>query len=73
MGLAKAEAFLDSNPDVLCPNSRKRDSFKLPVADSPATWLIAPVESINQSRQVSGTSDASKTQSRLIRSWPCLA
>jgi hypothetical protein len=37
--------------------------------DSPGTWLITPVESINESRQVSGTSGASKTQSELIRSY----
>ena len=30
--------------------------------NSPGTWVITPVESTNQSRQVSGTSDASKTQ-----------
>jgi hypothetical protein len=39
-------------------------------SDSPGTWPINPFKSTNQSRQVSGTSDASKTQSGLTRNYP---
>jgi hypothetical protein len=35
--------------------------------DSPGTWFITPVESTNQSRQVSGTSDASRDAVRAYR------
>jgi len=40
------------------------------ITDSPGTWLITSAESINESRQVSGTSDAPKTQSGLMGSYP---
>ena len=44
--------------------------LQLIYSNSPGTWLITPVESTKQSRQVSGTtSDASKTQLRLTRTY----
>src|ERR1043166_7069016 len=54
-------------PFIMCGFRLKNQLSRL--CDSPGTWLITLAESTNQSRQVSGTSDASKTQLRLTGSY----
>jgi hypothetical protein len=65
----RPEAFSFAGRKVFRPEGRRLSNGQL-TADGCARHSISSLESTNRLAQISGTSDASKTQSGLIGSYP---